>query len=68
MRMFTIKISEDIIEDLVRSKALKVEEFKLTSTGESSDFSSNEEWVKQKAICTKEYKKLKQIERDLEWE
>ena len=68
MRTFTIKISEDIIEDLVKSKALKIEEFKLTSTGESSDFSSNLEWVTQKAICTKEYKKLKQIEKDLEWE
>jgi len=67
LRTFTIKISEDIIEELVKSKDLLVEEFKLISTGDSSDFSSNEEWFKQKAICTKEYKKLKQIEKDLEW-
>jgi len=67
MRIFTIKISEDIIEELVRSKALTVEQFKLTSTGESSDFSSDPEWVAQKEISTKAYKKLKAIETELQW-
>jgi len=64
----TLDISKELLEELIKSKAVKAEDYTVKLVSDNSfDYHSSELWTAQKKKADKEYKKLKIIEYDLRW-
>ncbi len=69
MEIVTLDISKELLEKLIKSKAVKAEDYTIKLVSDNSfDYHTNELWKSQKKVADKEYKKLKTIEYNIRWE